>query len=287
MPEQTKRDAKLVQYLNDAYATERRLEVSLQAHIEATTRADYLKRLKQHLNETKSHATVVERRIRQLGGQAELVRGPDALSRGAEVAQSAVQRATAAVKKPLEAVLGTGEQERMLKNARTGFEDEAREIANYRLIEAMATAVGDKDTAKLAGKILREEQRMADFLGGLIPRLAVDAAHDEIPVAEIEGPAARRTAAAGAAAARPTTSSRSAAAKPKSGSSRSKAARSSGSRSAGSKSAASKAGGSKAAASRSTGVKSKAAAKSGGKSKAAGKSAGAKKRTASRKRGSS
>jgi ferritin-like metal-binding protein YciE len=209
MADQTKRDATLVQYLNEAYATERRLEVALESHIEATTRADYLKRLKQHLKETKSHVSEVERRIRQLGGEAELVRGPDVLGRGAEVAQSAVQRATAAVKKPLETVLRTGEQERMLNNARTEFEQEAKEIATYRLIDAMATAVGDSDTAKLARKILREEQRMADFLAELIPQLAVDAAHDAIPVAEIEGTAARRTAADGAATARPTTSARS------------------------------------------------------------------------------
>jgi ferritin-like metal-binding protein YciE len=213
MSDQTKRDAKLVHYLNDAYAIERRLELALETQIEGATRADYLKRLKQHLKETKSHATDVERRIRQLGGEAELVRGPDMLERGAEAAQSAMQRATAAVRKPIEAVLGTGEQERMLKNARTGFEDEAKEIAIYQVIDAMATAVGDKDTAKVARKILREEQRMADFLGDLIRQLAVDTAHDEIPVAEIEGPAARRTASDGAAAARPTTSARSGASK--------------------------------------------------------------------------
>jgi ferritin-like metal-binding protein YciE len=226
MPDQTARDAKLAQYLNDAYATERRLEVALQTHIDGTTRADYLKRLKQHLKETKSHATEVERRIRQLGGTAELVGGPDALGRGAEAAQSAVQRATAAVKKPLQAVMGVGEQERMLKNARTEFEDEAKEIATYRLIDAMATAVGDKDTAKLARKILREEQRMADFLTDLIPQLAVDTVHDAVPVAEIEGPAARRTAAAGATPARPTTAARSRGAKPKSSSTRSSGSKS-------------------------------------------------------------
>jgi ferritin-like metal-binding protein YciE len=199
MPAQSKRDAKLVQYLNDAYVIERRLEGALETHIDATTRPDYLKRLKQHLKETKSHATEVDRRIRQLGGQAELVRGPDALGRGAEAAQSAVQRATAAVRKPLEAVKGTGEQERMLKNARTEFEDEAKEIANYRVIEAMATAVGDTDTAKLARKILRQEQRMSEFLAGLIPELAANTAHDEIPIAEIDAPSARRTPAAASA----------------------------------------------------------------------------------------
>jgi hypothetical protein len=35
---------------------------------------------------------------------------------------------------------------------------------------------------------------MQGFLAKLMPELAVDFAHDEIPVSEIEGPAARRTA---------------------------------------------------------------------------------------------
>jgi ferritin-like metal-binding protein YciE len=210
MADQTKRDAKLAQYLNDAYATERRLEVALEAHIQVTSRADYAKRLKQHLKETRTHATEVERRIRQLGGEAELVPGPEALGRGAEAAQGVMQRAAATVRKPLDVVRGTGEQERMLRNARSEFEDEAKEIATYRLIDAMATAVGDKETAKLARKILRQEERMSAFLSDLIPSLAVDTAHDEIPVAEIEGPAARRTAADGAASRRrPTKASRS------------------------------------------------------------------------------
>lgn len=190
MSEQTKRDAKLVRFLNDAYSTERRLEVALRSQIEGTTREDYRERLEQHLKETHSHAKDVERRIGQLGGETVLVRGPEALNRGAEAAQGAMQRATAAVRRPLDAVLGTGAQERMLKNARTGFADEAKEIATYRAIDALATAVGDKETATLARKILREEERMSEFLLDLIPELAVDTAHDEIPVAEIDGPAA-------------------------------------------------------------------------------------------------
>jgi len=196
MAELTKRDEKLVQYLNKAYGTERRLESSLEAHIAMTTRKDYERRLKAHLKETRTHASIVERRIRQLGGQAETVsvRGPESLAKGAQAAQSKVQRAAAAVQAPMHALRGTGEQERMLGNALTEFQDEAEEIATYRLLDAMATSVGDKETAKLAKKVLREEERMAEFLGDLIPKLAVDVAHDEIPVAEIEGPAAHRTA---------------------------------------------------------------------------------------------
>jgi ferritin-like metal-binding protein YciE len=196
--EMTRRDAKVVQYLNDAYATERRLEIALQAHIEMTPRADYKKRLREHLRETRAHARAVERRIKALGGAAETVSvpGPEPLAKGAKAAQSAVQRAAAAAQAPLHAVRGTGQQERMLKNARTEYQDEAGEIATYRAVEALAKAVGDKETAKLARDIGREEKRMADFLVGLIDELALDVVHDEVPVSEIGAPAAaRRTAA--------------------------------------------------------------------------------------------
>ena len=210
MAELTKRDAKLVQYLNRAYGTERRLEGALEAHIEMTTRKDYERRLRAHLKETKEHASAVERRIRQLGGDAETVSvpGPDSLAKGAQAAQSKVQRAAAAVKAPMDALRGTGEQERMLRNAVTEFQNEAEEIATYRALDALATSVGDKETARLAKKVLRQEERMSEFLGKLIPDLAVDVAHDEIPVAEIEGPAARRTASDGGGTTRRTTRSR-------------------------------------------------------------------------------
>jgi ferritin-like metal-binding protein YciE len=197
--EMTRRDAVVVQYLNDAYATERRLEIALQAHIAMTSRADYKKRLNDHLKETKAHARSVERRINALGGDAETasvaVPAPDALIKGAKSAKAAVQKAAAAAQGPLHAMRGTGEQERMLKNARTEYQDEAEEIATYRAIEAVAEAVGDKETAKLARDIAREEKRMADYLVEVIDELALDVVHDEVPVAEIGGrPAARRTA---------------------------------------------------------------------------------------------
>jgi ferritin-like metal-binding protein YciE len=71
MADQTVRDTKLVQYLNEAYGKERELETALQAHIGMTTRPPYKKRLQQHLKETKGHARAVERRIKQLGGKAD------------------------------------------------------------------------------------------------------------------------------------------------------------------------------------------------------------------------
>ena len=83
----------------------------------------------------------------------------------------------------------------MLRNARTEYQEEAWEIATYTVIDSVATAAGDKETAKLARDIMREEERMQSYLAALLPELSADLAHDEIPVSEIEGKAARRTAA--------------------------------------------------------------------------------------------
>ena len=77
------RDAKLVQLLNEAFKKERQLEVALGAHEQMTTRDDYAKRLKDHLKETKSHASQVSKRIKQLGGTPETVSvpGPEGLTK--------------------------------------------------------------------------------------------------------------------------------------------------------------------------------------------------------------
>jgi ferritin-like metal-binding protein YciE len=87
-------EAKLVQYLNEAYGKEKELE----AHIGMTTRAAYKRRLQQHLRE-------------------------------------------------------------------------AEEIAAYTAIEAFAESVSDRETARLARAIRRDEERMAGYLERLIPQL--------------------------------------------------------------------------------------------------------------------
>jgi len=180
MPEtQTKKDAKLVQYLNEAYGKEKELETALEAHIAMTTRAPYKKRLQQHLRETKAHARTVERRIKQLGGHAEIIAAP-----GGTAVATAASKMLAAAKGPLHALRGTGDEEKMLKNAKTQFSEEAEEIATYTAIETLADSVGDRETAKIARGIRREEERMASFLERQIPVLAKSVAQREIPASE-------------------------------------------------------------------------------------------------------
>jgi ferritin-like metal-binding protein YciE len=186
MAELTAGDTKLVQYLNEAYGTEKRLETALEAHIAMTTKAPYKKRLKEHLSETKRHAREVQRRIKQLGGTAETVSapGPDSIAETAQAVLGGAQKAVALAQGPLHMLRGTGEDEKQLKNAKTEYASEAEEIATYTAIATLAEALGDKETRQLARAILREEERMSTFLKGEIPRLTKAVAKAEVPASQ-------------------------------------------------------------------------------------------------------
>jgi ferritin-like metal-binding protein YciE len=226
MAEVQEREAKLIQYLNEAYGKEQELVMALQAHISMTTRDAYKKRLKDHLRETKAQAKGLERRIKQLGGKAEKVDlpGPDGIGEAAGMAQGVAKRAVAAAKGPLHMIRGTGEAEKMLKNAKTEFFNEAEEIANYHAIETLAEAVGDKDTVKLAREFRRQEERMASFLERTIASLTKEVVREEIPASQRRKSTPRRRAAGARPRASSANSSRSTSGR--SGSSRAKAKRS-------------------------------------------------------------
>ena len=186
--ELTARDLKLVQYLTEAYGKEKQLETALQAHIGMTTRPPYKKRLQKHLTETKSHARQVERRIKQLGAPV-----PDVAIDASNAISSVFGKAFAVAQGPLHALRGTGEDEKLLKNAKDEFVEEAAEIAAYTTIETLAEAVGDKETAKLARSIRRDEERMASFLQRQIPTLTKAVVRESIPANERNGGTGRRS----------------------------------------------------------------------------------------------
>jgi ferritin-like metal-binding protein YciE len=179
MADLNERDTKLVQYLSEAFGKEKELETSLEAHIAMTTKAPYKKRLQQHLRETKAHAKGLERRIKKLGG-------------GGQTTQTAVGKVMAAAKGPLHMIRGSGEQEKMLKNAKTEYFNEHEEIATYLAIETLAEKVGDRETAKLAKGIRREEERMAKFLTGQIKSLTGAVVTEEVPSAQRKAPSRSR-----------------------------------------------------------------------------------------------
>jgi ferritin-like metal-binding protein YciE len=192
MAELNARDAKLVQFLNEAHAKEAELEADLTAHISLTQKAPYKKRLQQHLTETRNHKRRVAQRIKQLGGQAtEGVRAPGVPTGVGELAGKGI----AAVKGQIGVARAalTEQAETHLRNAREELREEWVEIGLYTTIEALANEVGDKDTAKLAREIRRDEEKTANYLTRLIPQLVKDVAKAEIPRDQRDGGRSRRS----------------------------------------------------------------------------------------------
>src|SRR3954454_22602598 len=192
MAELNARDAKLVQFLNEAHAKEVELEADLTAHISITQKAPYKKRLQQHLKETKDHKRRVSQRIKQLGGQATSgVRAPGVPDAVGELAGKGIAAVKGQVGVARAAI--TEQAETHLRNAREELREEYVEIGTYTAIEALANEVGDKDTARLARDIRRDEQKTADYLEKLIPQLIKDVVRAEIPRDQRGGSGRRRS----------------------------------------------------------------------------------------------
>jgi ferritin-like metal-binding protein YciE len=179
MADLMERDAKLVQWLNEAYSKEAELEADLTAHIALTEKKSYKKRLQQHLKETKDHKRRVSRRIKALGGSASRGRNvpgaPDAVAKVAGKAAAAKGQlgvARAAI---------TEQAETHMRNAQEELREEHVEIAIYTRVEVLAEEVGDRESAQLARSIRRDEERMAKYLDGELQRLAKAVVRAEIP----------------------------------------------------------------------------------------------------------
>ena len=147
--------ALLLQHLQEAHATEQALVTNLRAHIAMTPRGSYRSSLERHLTETQEHERAVARRIREIG------RGRGLLGAAYGVLTTAVGQALVLTKGPLDLLRGgPGGEEKLLKNARDEVVTEALEIAIYDALEALARAIGDEPTARLAARHRGEEERM-------------------------------------------------------------------------------------------------------------------------------
>jgi ferritin-like metal-binding protein YciE len=159
-------EQKIVQYLNEAHATETALVRVLQEQIAMTPRGRYRSALEKHLRETREHATRVAARRRELQG------GGDIVAAVVGTAQDAVGQMVALAKTPLDIVRGSGGEEKVLKNAKDACATEALEIATYIALEHAARAAGDTQTADLAASIRADEEAMLAAVQRELPALA-------------------------------------------------------------------------------------------------------------------
>src|SRR3954447_21954086 len=110
---------KIVQYLNEAHASEVALVRVLQSQIAMTPRGSYRSALESHLEETRDHARRVERRLQDLGA------GGNPLQVVVGLAESVVGQLLAFGKTPFDLLRGSGGEEKVLKNARDAAATEA------------------------------------------------------------------------------------------------------------------------------------------------------------------
>jgi ferritin-like metal-binding protein YciE len=172
----TKQERKVVQYLNEAHATEIGLTRVLQAQIAMTPRGRYRAALEQHLQETRSQAERVQRRVDELGG------GANPLAAGLGLIETVAAQVIALSMAPVQLLRGTGGEEKVLKNAKDSCAAEALEIATYTSLARLARTADDAKTERLAKSILGDEQKMLDRLLREIPRLT-----DAVARAEFDG----------------------------------------------------------------------------------------------------
>jgi ferritin-like metal-binding protein YciE len=160
----------VIQYLDEAHATETALVTNLGAHIAMTTDKPYRKVLERHLDETRAQVENIEKRRAELGSDG----GRGILSVTLGIARDVVGQALVLTKGPLDALRTLDQRERMLKNAKDECATEALEIATYDALETVAKAAGDNPTAKLARDHRAQEEQMLSDLRAVIARLAVD-----------------------------------------------------------------------------------------------------------------
>jgi len=167
---------KIVQYLDEARASELGLVRELQAQIAISPRGSYRTLLEKHLRETRSHADQLGTRLNELDhakNPLEMVGG---------LAQQVLGQAIALSRAPLALVRGSSGEEKVLKGAKDSCAAEALEIATYLALERLATDLDDDRTAQLAASIRADEERMLERLHRELPKLV-----DAVVRAEIYG----------------------------------------------------------------------------------------------------
>lgn len=169
-------EEKVLQYLNEAHASEVALTRVLRSQTLMTPKGRYRTLLESHLKETQDHSRRLERRMEELG------RGREPLQAILGFAESTVGQFLALGKAPLDLIRGTGGEEKILKNAKDTCATEAWEIATYTAIERLAGDVRDDATERLAASIRSEEEQMLDRVLREIPRLT-----DAVVAAELKG----------------------------------------------------------------------------------------------------
>lgn len=143
----------LIDWLRDAYAMERGLEIALRKQADNDTlHASVREKAAVHLEETRQHAESVKTCLESLGTDTSMIK-------------TGMAEAAGTVKG-----LGTKfAQDERVKDLLAAYASEHFEIACYQALKAAALELGQHEIAAVCGRIISDEERMAAWLGQNLP----------------------------------------------------------------------------------------------------------------------
>jgi ferritin-like metal-binding protein YciE len=137
-------EEQLVKHIDEALAMEQNVLRMLDGMIQTTEDEEIKNELRQHKLETEQHAERLEKRLA-----------------AHEASPSTAREAAGIMNALLKGVLDMVREEKAGRNARDGYATEHLEIASYQLLERVAKAAGDEETAEVARQNRADEEKMA------------------------------------------------------------------------------------------------------------------------------
>jgi ferritin-like metal-binding protein YciE len=134
----------LIKHIDEALAMEQNVLRMLDGMISTTEDEEIRSELRHHKLETEEHASRLEQRL------------------GAHDASPSTAREAVGIMNALmKGVVDMARSEKAGRNARDGYATEHLEIASYQLLERVAQAAGDEETAEVARRNRKDEEAMA------------------------------------------------------------------------------------------------------------------------------
>src|SRR5437868_5361526 len=171
MTTNNKRQSDLIDWLNDAYAMERSLEVMLrkQAQTEDAHHA-IRERARIHLDETTAHAERLEECLSMLGATP-----------------STIKSATGQVMEFAKGMMSKMASDERVKDFLAAYGAEYFEVACYKALIAAANVAGAESIVPLLERNLREDEAMAAWLDRNVNAVVRDYLFDATPMAAAAG----------------------------------------------------------------------------------------------------
>jgi ferritin-like metal-binding protein YciE len=145
----------LVKHIDEALAMEQNVLRMLDGMIQTTEDEEIKSELRQHKLETEEHAERLEKRLA-----------------AHDASPSTAREAVGIMNALMKGVVDLVRQEKAGRNARDGYATEHLEIASYQLLERIARAAGDEETAEVARENRRDEEKMAKKIEASWDKLA-------------------------------------------------------------------------------------------------------------------